>query len=319
MPDGERDYAPLHQVPSRLPVPLLSKRPVPWEDVRKLYVQGVVCGPGLPDRTELLERIGQPDIFEKKGSREGSARRQIMRLGKFSVVFPDYMGVAAHFGVPSQHVIDKAREEDWAGLQKIYRAQLRQKAGSLRVRDRLANVEKLDERAHRVAKQGLKMVAERMELIASTVEVLDTDAGPQIVSAMDVRELESLGRSAQMWHALGRRALGFPVDKVGVVASSDAAAMGEFGLMPGAIEDEAEDQLTVLGIGESSGSVLELASADNQSVTSELARDDAARIHKFLSVLGRAQDASRTDPTATDHGLELADLPPDPEAEAASA
>lgn len=315
-PYDPEKYAPLHQVPSRLPVPLLSDKPHPWDDIRKLYVCGVVCGPGLPDRTEILSRIGQADVFEKKGSRNGSARRQIMRLGKFQVVFPDYYGVAAHFGVPTQHLIEKASEEDWAGLQKIYRAQLRQKAGNLRVQNRLANVEKLDERAYRVARQGLKMVAERLEMISETVEIIDGE----VVTAMDVREMESLSRSAQVWHALGRRALGFPVDKVGVVAAGDAASMAEHGLMPGAIEDEPDEQLALLGItsggiADSGGSVAELTGSTQTSITGELAKDDATRLHGFLTVLGRAQDASQTDRSADGHGLEVAPALPGAETE----
>lgn len=280
--------------------PYYDRPPIPWDDIRRLYVQGIPCGPGLPDQTELLESVGEGDAFEKersygknsKSARATGATHKITKVGKIKVVFPNIRNVARHFGAPEKPVQMRARDEDWYGLQRMYRAQLKQRAGNLRTRERLIDVDKIDRQALATAKMGLRMIRERMETMRQTVEVMDGAVHPVI----DSRELESLARSAQVWHALGRRALGFPVEQTGVMKTQEALALSEMGLAPvaGFEDDDDREVLELLGF---VGRELEegglLTDGARPSVASELARDDAERLHGFLSVLGRAQEASQ--------------------------
>lgn len=294
-----------------------------WAEVRRLYVQGIPCGPGMPDRADLLASLGLSGVLDKKGSqRHGNAVRQITRLGKFRVVFPGLEHVGRHYNIPAwpdSPLHSRAKEEDWAGLQAIYRAQLRQRQGTLRARGRLSAVEKIDHRAFNVARIGLKLVEDRLRMISETVEVMDDGQVISGAAAVDTREMESLARTAQAMHTLGRRALGFPVDKVGVVGVGDAMELAEHGLSPvgGVIDEEEEDaalgrELSVgLGNVESAEGVAALHPIE--SATGEMARDDATRLHGFLTVLGRAQEASASDPDR-----DLDDLPDDGDAAADS-
>lgn len=295
-----------------------------WVEVRRLYVQGIPCGPGMPDRTELLASLGLAGVLDKKGSRNGNPVRQITRLGKFRVVFPGLEGVGAHLGIPAwpaSPLYERAKEEDWAGLQAIYRAQLRQRQGTLRARGRLSAVEKIDHRAFNVARIGLKLVEDRLRMISETVEVMDDGQIISGAAAVDTREMESLARTAQAMHALGRRALGFPVDKVGVVGVGDAMELAEHGLgaLGGVVDEEEEDaalghELAAgLGHGDTAEGVAALHPIESPS--GEMARDDATRLHGFLTVLGRAQEASTSDPDrdfddlADDDATDAADAP----------
>lgn len=288
--------------------------PIPWEDIRRLYVQGIPTGPGLPDQSELLASVGEGDVFDREASRvlsQSSHPRprgsyaKITTVGRIKVVFPNVRGVANHFGVPERIVSERARDENWYDLQRLWRAQLRKKSGDVRTQQRLREVERIDKRALSIAQLGLQMVHARMTEMRETVDVVQ-EGGQIIHTGGDSREMESLARSAQVWHALGRRALGFPVDKVGVMGAADAVQLADIGLGPlDGIEPDGPELLEALGMGsavpgltgdgppESEGS--QLMGMDKPSVAAELAKDDAERLHGFLTVLGRAQEASRAE------------------------
>lgn len=290
-PEDQPEHEPTEAPPP--PVQLPVRRPdLPWDDIRRLYVQGIRCDPGpvTPQVQRILDAVGEGDIFERERLRGEKTRigghTKITKVGSIKVVFPRIRGVAHYFGVSEKIVEARARHEDWYALQRMWRAQLKQKAGHLRVQGRLIDVDKIDRRAFAIARMGLKMIHERMQMLSMTVEVMDGE----VRSTADAKELEGLARSAQVMHALGRRALGFPVEKVGAMTVRDAAQLAEFGLTP--VDGIEEDEMEILGQAEENG-VAALVEGARTSVAAELAKDDAERLHGFLSVLGRAQEASR--------------------------
>lgn len=255
----------------------------PWEDIRRMYVQGIAVGPSLPDRQAVLDAVGEGDLLTR--SRRGGGHNKVTKIGKISIVFPTREGIAAFFNVPVYQVRKRSNDEDWWTLQRIYRAQLHQQVSVRKNRERLVNVDKIDARGLRVAKIGLKMVEERLEMMTQTVEVMDGEVNP----VSDYKELESLARAATVWHALGRRSLGFPTDKVGMV--SDAGAdlnLTEFGMYDDGTATPGDFSYPVLATPDGMAET-------QQSVTAELAKDDAERLAGFLQVLGRAQDASQSE------------------------
>jgi hypothetical protein len=171
---------------------------------------------------------------------------------------------------------------------------LSQRHGQWRSQRRLVNVDKIDARAYAVAKLGLKMIEERLQSLGDVVEVTEEGVGPIGGAAASARELESLSRSAAVMHTLGRRALGFPVDKVGVVA--DPAAAGELGVgvYDGEVVDVGADGERDMANYAVALGVPEGMTDAKTSVSDELGKDDAERLHGFLRTLGRAQDASES-------------------------
>jgi hypothetical protein len=277
--------------PSSLPaVPASSPTNIPWDKLRRLYVQGIACGPSYPDRTAILEACGE-DPAHLDDRKYGS--RKITRIGRTNVLFPSMRGVAKAFGLPEMVVTERARDEDWVALQRIYRAQLNQRIGHIRSQKRLLDVERIDRRAYAVSRMGLKMVYDRLEMMSQTVEVMDGEVNP----VADYKEMESLARATAVWHQVGRRALGFPVDKVGVVHEiSGAMAGSEVGMWelgdPEVIHVDPENYSAAV-VGD--GGVAAQLEDTRPSVAEELSKDDSERLHGFLSVLGRAQDASAGD------------------------
>jgi hypothetical protein len=276
--------------PRLVPVPRdgeLAATEPNWVEVRRLYVQGIACGPSYPNRDDILDRIGDRDPFVYK-----YGGNRVTSVGKTKVLFPTLRGVAKAFGLGMGRVERRAHDEDWVGLQRIYRAQLSQRHGQWRSQRRLVNVDKIDARAYAVSKLGLKMIEERLQSLGDIVEVTEEGVGPVGGAAASARELESLARAAGVMHTLGRRALGFPVDKVGVLA--DPAAAGELGVgvYDGEVVDIAMDGETDNGNYAVALGVPEGMADTKTSVSEELSKDDAERLHGFLTMLGRAQDAS---------------------------
>jgi hypothetical protein len=312
-PDDEDVVPPRHLVPvghnssphaSLHPSSLPLSDPIPWDRIRRFYVQGIACGPSYPDRTDVLAAIGRPNILAEK---HGPGRREYVRVGQVKIVFPNLPATAAFFGVPERLVLERSRDEDWWGLQRIYRAQLHQKQAIIKGQQRIIDVEAIDRRAFAVAKLGLRMVHERLEMMTQTVEVMDGDVNP----VTDYKELESLARAASVWHQVGRRALGFPVDKVGIVGELGVgvAGQGELGTDFG-LFDAAPAQTPAQTVDQQPWSEANFAAAmgpggagdmdddAKPSVSEELAKDDSERLLGFLTVLGRAQDASQQEEEA---------------------
>lgn len=288
-PDPEA--APVNPVKPRVNHPYPKDPTIPWDDIRALFVNGITVGPGLPDRTRVLELVGEADALIRP-----NLKSSVTRVGKFKVIFPSMNGVSDYFLISTKQVQTRAQAEGWRNLRQIYRAQLQQKHAQAKTRQRLIQVEKIDRRAHATATLGLKMVYERLEMLTSVVDMAD---GEMRMMA-DPREMDSLAKAAQTFHSLGRRALGFPAEQVGVMKAPDAAELAGYGLVfAGEIEDD--DAVAVEALGPQTrfdGGLAshELAGGmvdDKPSIATELAKDDAERLHGFLTVLGRAQEASQ--------------------------
>lgn len=293
--DVSRDLHPSN-LPATTPTTPPIPRNIPWDKIRRFYVQGIAVGPSYPDRSDILNAIGE----DPRHLDDVKYTRKVTRVGQTRILFPAITQVALAYNLPHPLVVERARDEDWIALQRIYRSQLNQRIGHLKSQKRLLDVERIDRRAYAVARMGLKMVYDRLEMMAQTVEVMDGEVNP----VTDYKEMESLSRATSVWHQVGRRALGFPVDKVGVVAElSGAMAGSEVGMWelgdPEVIHIDPENYAAAIPGSDAHTGQLDDA---RPSVAEELSKDDAERLAGFLQVLGRAQDASAGDEDMDDAG-----------------
>lgn len=165
-----------------------------WENARLAYVEGMVGEDGGPE-------------------------------------FVTMQVVAERMGIPQVRLRERAGAERWVEMRKQHQIRMAAQRRVNRIASQQKELEGFDDNALRVAKLGVAMVSARLAEIARAHQERETarqkalerlgqglhieleDLSPQ-ASAVDARELDTLGRAALSFQEVGRRALGVDVNRV---------------------------------------------------------------------------------------------------------
>jgi hypothetical protein len=181
--------------------------------------------------------------------------------------FPTLKVVSEELGVPYNRLRDRSGSEGWTEERAAFQANLEKERQRRRIKELADDAVELDKGALVASKMGMRLVQARLGEVAHVAQARsaagriqdDEERRRALYRAgeLDAREMDTLARAAQGWHALAMRALGEPET----------------------IRTE------LVGAG---GGPLEVRS----DVRAELVRDDPERLHGFIVALERSHVAA---------------------------
>lgn len=182
--------------------------------------------------------------------------------------WPNLRELAERTNVPYERIRECSAKERWLDLRSAHQQKVIRERQSKRVEFLGKESVEFDNRNLDLAKLGLRLIGTRMTEIAREVQTKAAikeqaerdlkDGLPidwkDLKTAVNSRELETLGKAAQMWQEIGMKALGTDIEKHSIEAN---------------INSQVSVEATI-------------------SVASELERDDPDRLAAFMAAAERA-------------------------------
>lgn len=184
--------------------------------------------PGTPDPGLEDEADGEPDLAHLAGKGVAWSRRTYdwpaIRARYVEgvvdpdddthgrILWPSLKEVAEHFGAADQRVREKSAAEGWVEQRAKWQQQIERDRQEQRSKHLAKEAGDLDASALKAGKFGVTLVVARLAEIA---EAQKARAGlPAVEKAystvIEARELEALGKAADLFHRIGLRAVGDP-------------------------------------------------------------------------------------------------------------